>query len=151
MKNKSAKTAAVFYVLWGIIHIIGGAALLSASMDGADAFVKGLTGNTGAALNGVIGGGLLGLKAAKWVFAFHSYNIMWMGILAILIAVLMNWKDSTAGYWINMAVVGFADLGLIIFMVLPGVMSISNAWIGPLLFLLAFSFSTIGRLTKVKD
>lgn len=140
MKNKSAKTAAVFYVLWGIIHIIGGAVLLSTSMEGADTFVKALT-----------GGELLGLKAAKWVFAFHSYNIMWMGVLAILIAVLMNWKNSTAGYWINMAVVGFADLGLIIFMVLPGVMSISNAWIGPLLFLFAFVFSTIGRLTKVRD
>lgn len=51
MLFKSApKIAAVVYVLWGLIHIAGGAAMLNASSQSADAFVQMLSGNANATL-----------------------------------------------------------------------------------------------------
>jgi hypothetical protein len=141
------KIAAVVYVLWGLIHIAGGAAMLNACSQGADAFVQMLSGNSSATL----GAGALqaspGLKATTEVFAFHSFNIICLGILSIFAAIFLNWKNSRAGYWLNLAIVGFADLGLILFMVAPGVMQISDAWIGPVLFVFALVFSTLGRFS----
>lgn len=82
------------------------------------------------------------------VFAFHSFNIICLGVLSIFAAIFLNWKNSRTGYWLNLVIVGFADLGLILFMVTPGVMQISDAWIGPALFLVAVLFSTLGRFSS---
>lgn len=139
------KIAAVAYFLWGGIHIAGGAAMLSASSDGLEAFLQMLTGNRVAV--DMLEGGSFGTFAANQVFAFHSFNIIWMGLVAAVVAVRLNWNNSAAGYWINMAVVGCADVGLILYMVRPGVMDVADAWIGPALFLVGILFSSIGRFS----
>ncbi len=137
--------AAVVYVLWGLIHIIGGAAMMSAAMQGPSTFLQMLSGNASEVFGAVQD--RPGLQATTEVFAFHSFNIIWLGALAIIVALFLNWKNYRAGYWMNLAIVGFADLGLILFMVVPGVMSIADAWIGPALFAIAIFFSTFARLT----
>lgn len=45
----------------------------------------------------------------------------------------------------NLGLVGFTDLGLVIFIVGPGVMTWADAWIGPALFVPAWLFATIAR------
>jgi hypothetical protein len=123
--------------------------MLNAAAEGPDTFMATLSGHEGS--GGSLGISQAGISAAAGeVFAFHSFNIVWLGLVSIAVAVFLNWKNSKPGYWINMAIVGFADLGLIFFMVIPGVMSITDAWIGPLLFTLALVFSTIGRLEASK-
>lgn len=149
MIHKAPKIAAILYLLWGVIHIAGGAVMLNASSTGADAFLQLLTGNASAGLiatsSAQTGPGLL---ATSKVFAFHSFNLIWLGLLASVIAVRLNWKNSSFGHWLNLAIVGFADLGLILFMVLPGVIRLSDAWIGPALLIPAFAFSTLGRFQQ---
>lgn len=144
MFKHAHKIAAVVYMLWGAIHILGGAAMMSASMQGPNIFLQMLSGNA----NDVFGAvqDRLGVQATTEVFAFHSFNIIWLGALAIAVALFLNWKNYRVGYWVNLAIVGFADLGLILFMVVPGVMKISEAWIGPALFAIAIFFSTFARL-----
>jgi hypothetical protein len=53
------------------------------------------------------------VTVASSVFAFHAFNLMWLGLLAGLIAVRLNWYNVLAGYWLNVALVGFTDLGLL--------------------------------------
>jgi len=146
MKKSATRIGAVAYILWGLVHIAGGLAMLSVSSEGPTPFLQMLTENSSIVVpepeNSFV------TLATKEVFAFHSFNIVWMGLLATVIAVRMNWKNSVTGYWMNMAIVGFADLGLIIFMVVPGVIHITDAWIGPLLFIVAIIFSTIARFAR---
>lgn len=148
MRKNAHKIAAVVYMLWGAIHILGGAAMMSASRQGPDTFVQMLTGNASEAFGALQES--LGVRAATEVFAFHSFNIIWLGALAILTALFLNWKNYRSGYWLNLAIVGCADLGLILFMVVPGVMSISDAWIGPALFVIAIFFSTFARFQSAR-
>ena len=149
MIHKAPKIAAILYLLWGVIHIVGGAAMLNASSTGADAFLQLLTGNASAGLIVTSSAQTApGLLATSKVFAFHSFNLIWLGLLASVIAVRLNWKNSSFGHWLNLAIVGFADLGLILFMVLPGVIRFSDAWIGPALLIPAFAFSTLGRFQQ---
>lgn len=140
------KIAAVAYLLWGLVHVAGGGAMLRAALSDPDTFLSMLTGNeTAVLMQARASGGDIALLSTNEVFAFHSFNIIWIGTVACVIAVRMNWKNSRIGYWFNMALVGFADVGLILFMIVPGVMDISDAWIGPLLFVIALVFSTLGR------
>jgi hypothetical protein len=74
-----------------------------------------------------------------------AYNILWIGLLVIVIAVGMNWRNSALGYWLNLAVVGATDLGLLVALLLPGYMAWSDGMIGISLFVLAFVFATAGR------
>jgi hypothetical protein len=143
------KIAAVAYFLWGLIHIAGGAAMLSASFTGPESFLEMLTGTEHTvSVDAPESIGSFDTFSANEVFAFHSFNIVWLGFVAAVVAVRLNWKNSAAGYWTNMAVIGWADVGLILFMVRPGVMDLSDAWIGPLLFLVGVVFSTIGRYSR---
>ncbi|NJN83270.1 MAG: hypothetical protein HC802_13950 [Caldilineaceae bacterium] len=58
----------------------------------------------------------------------------------------MNWRNSRAGYWINLGVVAAADLGLLLTLLLPGMMAWSDGLWGPLLWLLAAGFTTLARV-----
>jgi hypothetical protein len=71
---------------------------------------------------------------------------MWFGIFALLVGVLMNWRNSRLGYWLNFGIVGVADLGLFIFLISPGYMALADGSPGPVLWILALIFSTIGLL-----
>lgn len=139
MKKHAHKIGAIFYVLWGILHVIGGGAILTAenvnaqlAMFGTAVPAEQLPPNPGE----VVHAGL----------SFHAFNLTWLGILALLVGVFLNWKNSRLGYWLNLGVVGAADLGLFVFLIIPGYMALADGFPGPLLWVLAFIFSTIGLL-----
>lgn len=144
MKPYLYKIGAVFYMLWGLLHIIGGVALLQTlSTEG----VKGALATLGSAVLTaelpVISGGVTGA-----VLAFFAFNWVWIGLLVLIVAVRLNWHNSNVGYWLNLAVAGAADLGLIVILLGPGYMAVSDGWVGPLLWLLAVIFSTTGLLNR---
>lgn len=148
MNSRYAKIGAAFYLLWGLVHIAGGVVMLQAARGGVDRFLQTQTGNEAAALgDAAVPAGAIGWTATQEVFSFHSFNLIWLGMLACAVAVFMNWRNSRSGYWINMALVGFTDLGLIWFIVVPGVLALSDAWIGPVLFAFALWFSTKGKFS----
>jgi hypothetical protein len=51
------------------------------------------------------------------------------------VALVLNRVRSRPGYWFNLAVVSGADVGLLLFFVIPGVMSLSSAVPGLVLWL----------------
>ena len=143
MKRYAHRAGATFFLLWGILHVVGGAALLATSMtDGAQGML-GMIDN-GAAASGV---GSIPTGIADGLARFHAFNLLWMGLLVSGIAIRMNWKNSWAGYWINLVVVVAADVGLLVYFVAPGYMPAADAIPGPLLAGLAVAFATIGLLT----
>ncbi len=147
----AAKIGAIAWLLWGVVHIIGGGVLLSESFAGPNAFLHALTGSEQSTItpSSVEGSSEFGLHATTEVFKFHAFDLFWLGILVSGIAILMNWKNSATGFWLNLTIVGFTDIGLVLFMAGPGVVPISDAWIGPTLFIVALVFSTLARWRPV--
>lgn len=140
--NRAARTGAVCYALWGLLHLAGGAVQLAT-----------VSGEGGVALTRMISSAApLGEAAARIPEAaarfmgMGAFNILWIGILVTVIAVTMNWKNSRLGYWLNLGIVGATDLGLLVALLLPGTMAWSDGGLGISLFLLAFAASTIGRM-----
>lgn len=147
MKNYAHKIGALFYILWGILHVVGGAVLLQQlSAGGATGMLAVIGSAVPAEALPSIAGGLTGA-----VLGFHAWNIIWFGIFALIVGVVLNWRNSRTGYWLNLFVVGAADLGLIVALLVPGYMALSDGLLGPTLWLLAAVFSTIGLLQGKKQ
>jgi hypothetical protein len=152
MKAYAHKIGAVFFVLWGILHIVGGVALLQqlsaegtmgvlATLGSAVPMAK-LPAGSGGVTGGVTGDVIGEVVAA--VLAFFAFNWVWIGLLVLVVGIRLNWHNNCIGYWLNLYVAAAADVGLIIFLLAPGYMAVSDGWPGPLLWLLAAVFSTIG-------
>jgi len=140
--NWAAKTGGVFYALWGVVHILGAGVQLSVlRSDGPGALTALISSaapyDPAASPVPVAAGRFMGMGA---------FNILWIGMLVTLVAVTLNWKNRRLGYWLNLGVVGATDLGLLLFLLLPGTMAWSDGGIGISLFLLALAFATLGRI-----
>ena len=135
MKNNLHRIGAVFYILWGIVHVIGGFMIITTSMSGKPIDTLSIFGQNvglpGATVNGLAG--------------FHGWNITMMGFAAIAVAAILNWKNSRLGFWLNLSIVMVADMGLLLFLLLPGHMSWQEGSIGISLFAFALVFTTLGK------
>lgn len=123
--NTNSKIGAVLYIIWAALHFMAAHAVyvLGRSLDPS-------------MLQGRI-------FQAAW-------NLMFFSIAAITVAVTLNWRNSIWGYWINFAVVGVADVGFILFVVVPGYMPVWPGVLGPVFWVLAVIFSTIALVTRAK-
>jgi hypothetical protein len=117
-----AKIGAVLYALWGLLHL--GAA--------RDEF----------ALGGGLDPGLVQGKIYQ-----GAWNLLFIALASILIAALFNWRNSRLGYWLNLAVASIADIGFLIFIFFPGNVSLIPGIFGPVLWVSAAIFTTIGIRT----
>ena len=72
-------------------------------------------------------------------------------LFGIVVAVWLNWNNSRLGYWLNLIVVTAADLGFIFYVLVPGYVPLIPAGLGPLLWVLAIIFSTLGIMKSNGD
>ena len=135
MKNKSRLIATGLYAAWGLIHIAGGAAMLLSSGKGLAAVNEMMTGT---ALDAGTEPSLI-----NGIVSFHSFNILVLGLIVLGVALMLNRKNSRTGYIVNLLAAGLADIGLILFLILPGYLSFADGAPGIVLFALAAVFSTI--------
>lgn len=129
---KLAKIGATFFVLWGLLHVVGGAAILLAALETADhgfAFYDPLATNY--------------TKLAGDVLAYLAFGFTWIGAVVTLVGARYNWRNSRNGLMLNTTLVGLTDLGLILFLVWPGHLSWVEASPGLLLFVGAAVFGGI--------
>jgi hypothetical protein len=136
MKISFHKIGAVTYGIWGLIHVAGGAILLADAVS--DNPTKALVSIGSAFPESEIPA--VTHPASAGVLAFHSFNLLWMGLVVAIVAITMNWKNSKSGFWFNTAIIGFADIGLIIFMLAPGIVKFEEGIIGPLLWPIGMFF-----------
>ncbi len=121
--NIFAKLGAVTYVLWGLLHIQ------------AARFVYVL----GQSLEpGIIQGRIYQ----------DAWNLLFFALFGIVVAVTLNWKNSRLGYWLNLIVVSAGDIGFIVTIIVPGYVPLVPGGIGPLLWVVALAFSTLGILAS---
>jgi hypothetical protein len=118
-----ARIGAVMYVLWGLLHIVAAFKVYSLGQ----ALEQGM-------LQGRIFQG--------------AWSLLFFAVFGIVVAVLYNWKNNKMGYWLNLVVVSVADVGFIITILLPAYLPVFPGIIGPILWLLALAFTTIGIRAK---
>lgn len=118
-----ARVGSVVYILWGLLHL--GAVY--------DEFSLGASLDPGLVQGKIYQG---------------AWNLLFIALASILIAVMLNWRNSVLGYWLNLAVVSIADVGFLIFIFLPGYVSWVPGIFGPVLWISAAIFTTIGVRTN---
>ncbi|MEM9768984.1 MAG: hypothetical protein AAF892_14035 [Cyanobacteria bacterium P01_D01_bin.71] len=119
------KVGAVFYGLWGFWHFRVVALMFEFATTQMEQGV---------------------LQARIYQGAFH---ILWFAVGAVAIAILFNWRNSQIGYWLNLFMIGWTEIGLFLFFILPGYFPwLPTGFVGPLLWIGAVIFSTLGYCLK---
>jgi hypothetical protein len=121
--TKLSIAGAICYAIWGCLHLQAAFAVY----------------HVGAALEP-------GVAQAR-VFQ-DSWNLLFFGVTAIAVALMLNIRNSAWGYWINLGVLALADTGLIIFVLIPGYMPLWPGLAGPILWVLGLAFSTLAYLRR---
>lgn len=117
------RVGAIFYTLWGLLHLI-------AAWRG---YQLGAEQNAGLVQGRLYQG---------------AWNMAIIAVLAVAIAVIFNWRNSQTGYWLNLFLISATDIGFIVLLLIPGY---SMDIIGPILWLLGLILSTIGFLTAPRS
>ncbi len=116
-----AKIGATLYILWGLLHIVAAYKV----------FILGQT-----LEQGMVQGRLYQ----------DAWNLLFFALFGIVVAILYNWKNNKIGYYLNLVVLSAGDIGFIITILLPGYLPLFPGAIGPFVWLLALTFSTIAIL-----
>jgi len=140
MKNYAHKIGAVLYVIWGVLHVAFGATMLYTLSAEGGTSVLAIVGS--AVPYADLPQNLDGIANA--ILGQHSWNLLWFGLFAIIVGVKMNWKNSRLGYWLNLGFVSAADIAFVIAILIPGYITLADGLAGPLLWIMAAIFSTIG-------
>jgi len=118
-----AKIGAVFFILWGLLHIVGGGVILVAI---ADSPTHGFAlYEESSAVYTELAGSVLG---------YLAYGFVWIAALVTYIGIRYNWHNSQTGLALNTILVGLTDIGLLIFLVWPGFVTWGEASPGLILF-----------------
>ncbi len=112
------RAGAIAYMLWGLLHIY--AAYLSYQLGQALEF------------------GVLQSKVYQ-----NAWNLAYLSILIIVVALAFNWRNSVTGYWLNLATVSAIDVGFFVIIYFPGH---SSDLLGPALWISGAVLTTIGVL-----
>ena len=120
-----ARIGSMLYVLWGILHIVAAYKVFALAQTVEQGMIQGR------------------LYQDAW-------NLLFFALFGIVVAVLYNWKNSKNGYLLNLIVVSAGDIGFIITVLLPGYLPLFPGSLGPILWLLALTFSTIA-ISKAKN
>ena len=119
MSNLFAKLGSIIYVFWGILHIVAASKVYTLGQTLDPGMVQGR------------------------IFQ-NAWSLLFFAVFAITVGIFLNWKNSHLGYWLNLIVVSAGDIGYIVFVLVPGYVPFMPGVIGPILWILAVIFSTIG-------
>ena len=137
-RSRAALVATVALALWGAVHLVGGAALLQ--LSGAEG-LESLAPNAAAPSEDA------GQAAAALVH-FHGFNIAAAGLAVLVLAIV--WRRSGRGWQLGVAL-GLAvvlDVGLVLFLVGPGLLPLSQG--SPGLALLAVALGGVAATASAR-
>ena len=113
------QTGAVLYILWGLLHLFAAFQVFKL-------------------------GSRLGPGVVQGRIYQNALNLACFAIIVIVIAVVYNWENSPLGYWLNLVLASITDIGFIIYILMPGYLPLRPGILGPVLWILATVFSTLG-------
>jgi len=111
-----AKLGAACFGLWGLVHILGGAALLLGVME-SPAAGYGAYAGAGAHYDALAGA----------ILAYFAYGILMAGLAALAIAARGNWRNGETALMANTGLVAAVEIGLVIFLLIPGFVPLIQA------------------------
>jgi len=117
--NFLAKTGALVYLLWGLLHIVAAIKVFQ------------------------LGETLEPSMVQARIFQ-NAWNLLFFALFGSVVAIFLNWKNSRLGYWLNLVVVSAGDIGFIIFVLEPGYIPYMPGLLGPLLWIVALNLTTLG-------
>ena len=138
----AARTGAICYALWGVLHVLGAGMQLSRLGREGGAGLAAMLASAGPP--GVTMPAVAAPAAA--FMGMGAFNLLWIGLLVTAIALTLNWHNSRLGFWLNLALVGLTDLGLVYYLLLSRIMAWSDGGVGLVLFVAALGFSSLGRV-----
>ena len=109
--NRVLKSAAVLWVIWGVVHALAG--------------VLTITGDTATAVKGIadaVEPALLEVDYPDAVGAIinqHGWNLLWGGVVTIVGAVFI-WRRSSVAIFVTAMIGGLLDIGNLLFIDLGG-------------------------------
>ena len=122
MSNRFAKLGSITYVLWGILHIEAARKVFVLGQSLEPGMVQGR-------------------------IYQDAWNLLFFAIFGIVVGISLNWKNSRLGYWLNLVVISAGDIGYIVFLLVPGYVPFMPGALGPIVWLLAVAFSTVGIMS----
>ncbi|MGH1431997.1 MAG: hypothetical protein ACRBB4_12875 [Neptuniibacter sp.] len=117
MKLVTARVGAILYIIWGLLHIMAASAIYELALT-TESDIQGR------------------LFQSAW-------NLMYLAIMVIVVAIIFNWRQKRVGYWLTLFTVSISDIGFILFILVPGYLSWWPGVIGPLLWIAAALISTV--------
>ena len=131
------KMGAICFVLWGLLHVVGGGAILLALTDGPDAGYA------------VYSGSGMGYSAlAGHVLSYFAYNLVWIAGLVVFIALRFNWRNNETALALNAGIILLIEVGLVLFLLIPGHVSLTEAAPGLILFIVGATLCGIACNSK---
>jgi hypothetical protein len=118
-----ARAGAGSYLIWSVLHLQAANAVYKLAVSAPVSMIQGR------------------LLQDAW-------NLLAFSVAAAGTAVVLNWWNSAWGYWINAGIVGVADSGFILFVLLPGHMPIWPGVVGPVFWLVGLIFTTLGLIGR---
>ncbi len=117
------RIGATFFVIWGLLHLYAGYGLyqMGAAMEPS-------------------------MVEARIVQG--AWHLLFFGVVAIVVGIRWNWRNSAMGYWINIVTLSVVDVGFVFIVLIPQQLPIFPAGLGPLFWVLAAIFSTAGYLKE---
>lgn len=113
-----ARAAAIFYVLWGILHL-------------------------GAAYGVYQLGRTLEAGILQGRIYQDAWNLTFFALFGAIVGIVFTWRNSRLGYWLNAVVVSAGDIGFILTLLVPGTLPLMSGGLGPVLWIIALTLSTI--------
>ena len=110
------KVGAVLYLLWGLLHIKAAIATYQ--------------------LGATLEPGLVQGRVYQ-----DAWNLVFFAISVSVIAVLLNWRNSHLGFWLNLGIASVTDIGFIIHVLVPGYIPMIPGIAGPVLWVFAVIFT----------
>ncbi len=120
------RIAALFFGAWGVLHIFFGGAMLVAGGTGSAADAARLVATAAPDLVGEPSAAVGGLIMQ------HAWNLLMFGGIATGLAVL-NWKREAL--IMNAVITSAADIGFVVFVLVPGHIAIADGALGPVLWI----------------
>ncbi len=119
MNRIAVRIGAIFYVIWGIVHINAAYGLLKLGQS--------------------LSAGMVQARIYQ-----DAWNILFGALAVIVISVTMNWRNSRTGFWTNLALVSLLDIAFILFVIVPGYAPLWPGLEGPIAWVIAASFTAVG-------
>jgi hypothetical protein len=122
----TARIGALCYAAWGVFHV----------HVAYDIYRLGLP------LTGIAQGRMYQLAA----------YMLTISVFVIGVGVLLNWRNSRVGFWLNLCVAGWADGVWVLVVVLPGYVGLARGLIPPAIFIAgAVATASAQRMVVTQD